>query len=254
MDGRPACIYCGQCGRGCATASNYASSYVQIFPAMETGHVTVLTNAMARELITDDVGQSHRRVVHRQGDRRRTAGAMPHRGAVGRGVRVGAAAAQLEIAAASAGPRQSERHGRQVPHRHGRLRHVGARCRCMRGTPPFSTRTATARTSTSRGGCSIATSELDFPLRLSRRSRRRRVRACRASGSARGTYNRAEGYGLPMKQAIRDGYGRARTSASAAAARWCRTRTATARSIRTARRTSGAFRCCASTGSGATTS
>ena len=67
LNGRPACHYCGQCGRGCGTASNYASSYVQIFPAMKTGNVTVLTNSMARELITDCVGQGHRGVLHRQG-------------------------------------------------------------------------------------------------------------------------------------------------------------------------------------------
>ena len=57
LNGRPACHYCGQCGRGCSTASNYASSYVQIFPAMRTGNVTVLTNAMARELVTDASGK-----------------------------------------------------------------------------------------------------------------------------------------------------------------------------------------------------
>jgi choline dehydrogenase-like flavoprotein len=56
-NGRPACHYCGQCGRGCTTASNYASSYVQVFPAMKTGRVEVLTNAMARELITDASGK-----------------------------------------------------------------------------------------------------------------------------------------------------------------------------------------------------
>ena len=39
------------------TASNYASSYVQIFPAMKTGRVQVLANAMARELITDETGK-----------------------------------------------------------------------------------------------------------------------------------------------------------------------------------------------------
>ncbi len=57
LNGRPACIYCGSCGRGCTFGSNYASAYVQIFPAMETGRVTVLTNAMARELITDASGK-----------------------------------------------------------------------------------------------------------------------------------------------------------------------------------------------------
>jgi choline dehydrogenase-like flavoprotein len=56
-NGRPACHYCGQCGRGCMTASNYASSYVQIFPAMRTGKVEIVANAMARELITDDKGR-----------------------------------------------------------------------------------------------------------------------------------------------------------------------------------------------------
>jgi choline dehydrogenase-like flavoprotein len=56
-NGRPACHYCGQCGRGCLTASNYASSYVQIFPAMKTGRVHILANAMARELLTDDSGK-----------------------------------------------------------------------------------------------------------------------------------------------------------------------------------------------------
>ena len=67
----PACHYCGQCGRGCRTGSNYASSYVQIFPAMQTGRVQVLANAMARELITDATRQGHRRVVHRQDDGQR---------------------------------------------------------------------------------------------------------------------------------------------------------------------------------------
>ena len=55
-NGRPPCHYCGQCGRGCLTASNYASSYVQIFPAMRTGRVQVIANAMARELIADGTG------------------------------------------------------------------------------------------------------------------------------------------------------------------------------------------------------
>src|SRR5579875_972151 len=55
-NGRPACHYCGQCGRGCVSASNY-SSQVQIFPAMKTGRVKLITNAMARELITDSEGK-----------------------------------------------------------------------------------------------------------------------------------------------------------------------------------------------------
>lgn len=57
LNGRVACHYCGQCGRGCVTASNYSSSQVQIFPAMKTGRVKVITGAMVRELITDSSGK-----------------------------------------------------------------------------------------------------------------------------------------------------------------------------------------------------
>jgi choline dehydrogenase-like flavoprotein len=56
--GRPACHYCGQCGRGCVTASNYSSSQVQVFPAMKTGKLTVFDLAMAREITTDGSGKA----------------------------------------------------------------------------------------------------------------------------------------------------------------------------------------------------
>ncbi|HUS05030.1 MAG TPA: GMC family oxidoreductase [Bryobacteraceae bacterium] len=56
-NGRPACHFCGQCGRGCVSAANYSSSQVQIFPAMKSGRLKIFTNAMARELITDGAGK-----------------------------------------------------------------------------------------------------------------------------------------------------------------------------------------------------
>jgi choline dehydrogenase-like flavoprotein len=56
-NGRPPCHYCGQCGRGCITASNYSSSQVQILPALKTGRLKIIPNAMARELITNDEGK-----------------------------------------------------------------------------------------------------------------------------------------------------------------------------------------------------
>jgi choline dehydrogenase-like flavoprotein len=56
-NGRAACHYCGQCGRGCVTASNYSSSQVDIFPALKTGNLNLICNAMVRELITDDEGR-----------------------------------------------------------------------------------------------------------------------------------------------------------------------------------------------------
>src|SRR6185503_1245186 len=57
VHGRAACHYCGQCGRGCQTASAFSSSQAMIFPAMKTGKLTVFTGAMARELIADASGK-----------------------------------------------------------------------------------------------------------------------------------------------------------------------------------------------------
>jgi choline dehydrogenase-like flavoprotein len=49
-NGRAACHYCGQCNRGCATNSNFSSPEVFIRPAVATGNLTLVTNAMAREV------------------------------------------------------------------------------------------------------------------------------------------------------------------------------------------------------------
>ncbi|MBI3667745.1 MAG: GMC family oxidoreductase [Acidobacteria bacterium] len=57
LNGRAACHYCGQCGRGCVTASNFSSSQVLIFPALKSGRLTLLTNAMAREVVTNGEGK-----------------------------------------------------------------------------------------------------------------------------------------------------------------------------------------------------
>jgi hypothetical protein len=56
INGRPASHYCGQCGRGCLTGYNYSASQVDVFPALKTGNVTLLTMAMAREVLTDSNG------------------------------------------------------------------------------------------------------------------------------------------------------------------------------------------------------
>jgi choline dehydrogenase-like flavoprotein len=57
LNGRAACHFCGQCGRGCIGASAYSSSQAQILPAMKSGRLTVMPNAMARELLTDANGK-----------------------------------------------------------------------------------------------------------------------------------------------------------------------------------------------------
>jgi choline dehydrogenase-like flavoprotein len=56
LNGRPACHYCGQCGRGCATHSNFSSPSVLLPPALATGKLRIITGAMAREVLTDDSG------------------------------------------------------------------------------------------------------------------------------------------------------------------------------------------------------
>jgi choline dehydrogenase-like flavoprotein len=57
VHGRVPCHYCGQCGRGCITASNFSSSQVLIPPAMQTGRMTLITGAMAREIVVGKDGK-----------------------------------------------------------------------------------------------------------------------------------------------------------------------------------------------------
>jgi choline dehydrogenase-like flavoprotein len=56
IHGRQACHYCGQCNRGCKTNSNFSSPEVLIRPAMKTGKLTLITNAMAREVTVGNDG------------------------------------------------------------------------------------------------------------------------------------------------------------------------------------------------------
>src|SRR5881409_3414001 len=56
LNGRAACHYCGQCGRGCATHSNFSTPSVLLPPALRTGKLKIVTNAMAREVTTDENG------------------------------------------------------------------------------------------------------------------------------------------------------------------------------------------------------
>jgi choline dehydrogenase-like flavoprotein len=56
-DSRGECIYCGQCNRACSYAyADFSSSSVLIKPAIETGNIDVITNAMAREVLTNKEG------------------------------------------------------------------------------------------------------------------------------------------------------------------------------------------------------
>lgn len=53
---RAPCFYCGQCGRSCKVYGDFSSSSCLVIPAEKTGNLTVITNAMVREVLTDKSG------------------------------------------------------------------------------------------------------------------------------------------------------------------------------------------------------
>ena len=55
---RKACFYCAQCNRGCTVYGDFSSSSVLIKPALKTGNVDLITNAMAREVLTNKDGEA----------------------------------------------------------------------------------------------------------------------------------------------------------------------------------------------------
>ena len=70
LNGRAACHYCGQCNRGCTTNSNFTSANVLVLPALQTGRLTLVTNAMAREVTVDKNGLASGVVYIDRGTRR----------------------------------------------------------------------------------------------------------------------------------------------------------------------------------------
>lgn len=53
---RQACFNCGQCGRGCKIYGDFSASSCLVIPAIKTGNLEVITNAMVREVLTDKEG------------------------------------------------------------------------------------------------------------------------------------------------------------------------------------------------------
>jgi choline dehydrogenase-like flavoprotein len=58
MQNRAACFWATPCGRGCAIRANYQSTTVHLPPAMATGNLDLLPNAMAREVTVDAAGKA----------------------------------------------------------------------------------------------------------------------------------------------------------------------------------------------------
>jgi choline dehydrogenase-like flavoprotein len=53
---RGACFFCGQCGRSCKVYGDFSSSSCLVIPAIKTGNLTLIPNAMVREVIVGKDG------------------------------------------------------------------------------------------------------------------------------------------------------------------------------------------------------
>jgi choline dehydrogenase-like flavoprotein len=56
MEARLACFWATNCGRGCATKANYQSTTVHLPPALASGNLDIVTDAMVREVSLDAEG------------------------------------------------------------------------------------------------------------------------------------------------------------------------------------------------------
>jgi choline dehydrogenase-like flavoprotein len=54
VNGRAACHYCGPCERGCVTRSYFNAAFTTIPDAIETGHCTLVPNAMVYQVVMDE--------------------------------------------------------------------------------------------------------------------------------------------------------------------------------------------------------
>jgi choline dehydrogenase-like flavoprotein len=53
---RKACFFCGQCNRSCKIYGDFSASSCLVIPAIKTGNLTVVTDAIVREILTDEQG------------------------------------------------------------------------------------------------------------------------------------------------------------------------------------------------------
>ncbi len=59
MAARAACFWATPCGRGCSIRANFQSPTVCLPPALATGNLTIVTNAMVREVTVDARGRAN---------------------------------------------------------------------------------------------------------------------------------------------------------------------------------------------------
>lgn len=59
MASRSACFYATPCGRGCSIKANFQSTTVLLPPALATGNLEIVTDAMVREVTVDSSGRAN---------------------------------------------------------------------------------------------------------------------------------------------------------------------------------------------------
>jgi choline dehydrogenase-like flavoprotein len=64
LNGRAPCHYCGPCERGCVTHSYFNSAFTTVADALQTGHCTLIQNAMAYKVLMDPVTHRARGVLY----------------------------------------------------------------------------------------------------------------------------------------------------------------------------------------------
>ena len=58
MSARAACFWATECGRGCSIRANFQSTTVLLPPALASGNLDIITDAMVREVLTDESGKA----------------------------------------------------------------------------------------------------------------------------------------------------------------------------------------------------
>ena len=202
-NGRAACHYCAQCGRGCITASNFSSSQVMIPPAEKTGRFTLITGAMARELVVGKDGKVDGGLLHRQGDAGRKAHSCAGFHRRRQRLRIRAAAAEFKVHALSRWPGEFLRRGRPQPDGYAWAAMAADISRNSKRCPRTITMASAACTCICHGGSSIARTISCAAITPSSAA----DAACPGVGDYDDLCDEFEGYGVSLKQECKKKYG-----------------------------------------------
>ena len=138
INGRAPCHYCGQCGRGCTTASNFSSSQVLLPPAMKTGLLTLITGAMARSVVVGKDGKAEGVSYVDKNTRTEKRVNARSRCSSSQRLRICPPVAEFSLPCISRRPREFLRHGWKISDGFRRQRWLGPRARPRKNAAPQS--------------------------------------------------------------------------------------------------------------------